>query len=87
MSEPQQLGIRAASVTYTTAHGNAGSLTHGARPGIEPATSWFLVGFVSTAPQWELPLSHYFKTHFCFSFKEFGVGGKLSAHGLSAVLL
>ena len=27
------------SATYTTAHGNAGSLTHGARPGIEPATS------------------------------------------------
>ena len=26
--EPQQHGIRAASVTYTTAHGNAGSLTH-----------------------------------------------------------
>ena len=39
------------SVTYTTAHGNAGSLTHWTRPGIEPATSWFLVGFVSTAPQ------------------------------------
>ena len=26
--EPQQRGIRAASATYTTAHGNAGSLTH-----------------------------------------------------------
>ena len=25
------------------------------RPGIEPATSWFLVAFVSTVPQWELP--------------------------------
>ena len=24
-----------------------------ARPGMEPATSWFLVGFISTAPQWE----------------------------------
>ena len=30
-----------------TAHGNAGSLTHWARPGIESATSWFLVGFVN----------------------------------------
>ena len=29
--------------TYTTAHGNNGSLTHWARPGIEPATSWILV--------------------------------------------
>ena len=26
--QPQQCGIRAASATYTTAHGNAGSLTH-----------------------------------------------------------
>ena len=26
--EPQQLGIRAESTIYTTAHGNAGSLTH-----------------------------------------------------------
>src|SRR5512137_2236721 len=45
--EPQQRGIRAASATYTTAHGNAGSLTHRARAGTEPATSWFLVGFVN----------------------------------------
>ena len=39
--------------TYTSAHGNVGS-THWARPGIEPATSWFLVRFVSTASRWEL---------------------------------
>ena len=48
MPEPQQqLGIQAVSTTYTTAHGNARSLTHWARPGIEPATTWFLVGFVN----------------------------------------
>ena len=47
MLEPQQLGIRAVSATYPTARGNAGSLTHWARPGIEPASSWFLVGFVN----------------------------------------
>ena len=35
-------------------HGNARSLTHWARPGFEPATSWFLVGFISAAPWWEL---------------------------------
>ena len=34
--------------------GNAGSLTHWARPGIEPATSWFLNRFVSAAPRQEL---------------------------------
>ena len=53
--QSQQRQIQATSVTYTTAHGNAGSLTHGARPGIEPATSWFLVGSVSTEPRRELP--------------------------------
>ena len=47
--------IWAASVTYTTAHNNAGSLTHWARPGIEPASSWILVGFFSAAPQQEFP--------------------------------
>ena len=41
------------SVTYTTAHSNTGSLTHWTRPGIEPATLWFLVGFISTAPHQE----------------------------------
>ena len=29
-------------------------LTHWARPGIEPVTSWFPVGFISTVPQQEL---------------------------------
>ena len=48
--QPQQLGIRAASVTYTTAHGNARSLTSWARPGIEPASLWELVRFVSAEP-------------------------------------
>ena len=37
-------------LAYTTAHGNAGSLTHRARPGIEPASLWMLVRFVSAEP-------------------------------------
>ena len=45
--QSQQHRIQAESATYTTAHGNAGSLTHWARPGIEPATSWFLVRFIN----------------------------------------
>ena len=53
LPEPQQCQIRAASETYTTAHGNTGSLTHCVRPGIEPATSWILVGFVSAEPRWD----------------------------------
>ena len=55
------IGATAASLHHT--HSNTRSshicdLNHssipGARPGIEPATSWFLVGFISAVPQWEL---------------------------------
>ena len=45
--EPQQRGIPDMSATYTIAYGNAGSITHWARSGIEPKTSWFLVRFVN----------------------------------------
>ena len=34
------------SVIYTRAHGKVGSLTHWARPGIEPASPQILVGFI-----------------------------------------
>ena len=54
MPEPQQCGIRATSATYTTAHINAESLTHWARPGMEPGPSWFLVGFVNHCTTREL---------------------------------
>ena len=30
-------------------------LHHWARPGIKPESSWILVGFVTTEPQWKLP--------------------------------
>ena len=65
--QPQQRQILAMSVTYTTAHSNARSLTHWARlgiepssswmlvrPGIKPSTPWFSVGFISATPQGEL---------------------------------
>ena len=42
-----QLELKPQATTYTTALGNAGSPTHWARSGIEPETSWFLVGFVN----------------------------------------
>ena len=45
----------AKSATYTTVDGNAGSLTHWVGPGIKPATSRFLVRFISAVPWWELP--------------------------------
>ena len=37
-----------------TAHGNARSLTHQARPGVKPASSWLQVRFISAEPRWEL---------------------------------
>ena len=43
--QPQQCEIQAETATYTTAHSNARSLTHSARPGIKPASSGILVGF------------------------------------------
>ena len=52
--KPQQCQIRATTLTYTTAHGNARSLTHWARPGIEPVSSWMLVRFSSPEPWWDL---------------------------------
>jgi len=54
-TQPQQRRILATSAIYTTAQGNAGSLPQWVRPEIKPTTSWLLVGFVSTVPQWELP--------------------------------
>ena len=49
------------------------------RPGIEPPTSWFLVGFISAAPQWELPRNLVLKTTVIvfpqvFPGQEFGKG-------------
>ena len=43
----------AASSTYTTAHSNARSITHWARLGIKPATSWTLVRFLTSKTQWK----------------------------------
>ena len=44
---------------YTTAYNNTRSLTHWVSPGIEPVSSWILVGFITTEPWQELP-------KFCF---------------------
>ena len=48
--------IQAASVTHITPHDNTGSLAQKARPGIEPASSWILVGLIIAEPQGELPV-------------------------------
>ena len=57
--QPQQHGIWATSATYTTAHGNMGFLTPGARPGIEPMSSWILIGFVNHWTTTGTPLSFF----------------------------
>ena len=54
-------GSRAASANYTAADGNARSLTHWARPGMEPASSWILVRFVTCWATRETPNSIIFK--------------------------
>ena len=54
---PQQCQIQAKSVTYTTAHGNARSLAPWVRAGIEPMSSWILVGF---ANHWAMTGTPYF---------------------------
>ena len=64
---PQQRGIRTVSVTYAAAHGHTGSFTHGARPRIEPASSWMLVRFMSAKPRGNL-------THFNRRTKRVRVG-------------
>ena len=59
---PQPHRSLTTSVTYTTAHSNARSLTHRARPMIKPTSSWILVVFISTVQHWELPIGNiYFK--------------------------
>lgn len=59
MPQPQQHGTWAASVTYTTTHGNAGSPTYWARPGIKPEFSWVLIGFVNDWATKGTPITHF----------------------------
>ena len=52
-----QLQIWAASVTYTAADGNARSLIHWARPGVEPPFSWILVRFLNCWATMGMPVN------------------------------
>ena len=56
------------SATYVTAHSNAKSLTYSARPGIKPATSLFLVRFVSAVPHPELQVRKKSYWNTCLSY-------------------
>ena len=65
LPQPQQCGIQTVSVTHTTAHGNARSLTHWARPGFKPTSSWILVGFVTC---WAARGTPHFNTIYTIQF-------------------
>ena len=60
-------------LAYATAHSNAGSLTHWVGPGIESMSSWILVEFITSEPQWELKDFVDFKERwshfFCYHIK------------------
>ena len=75
MPQPQQRQIRTVSAIYTTAHGNAKSLTYWVRPGVKPASSWMLARFICTEPQWELQLDFLEQERFCVKW---GPAPKLS---------
>ena len=66
--QPLQRQIRATSATYTTAHGNARSLIHRARPGIEPTSSVMLLRFVSAEPERNSLTLLFFFWSFCLLF-------------------
>ena len=68
MPQPQKRRIQATSATYTTALGNAGSLTYWEKPGIKPTTSWFLVRFINHCATMGTPCAIFWswQTQFCF---------------------
>ena len=51
MEVPRVGVIRAAASGLYHSQSNVGSLTHWVMPGIEPVSSWILVGFLTTEPQ------------------------------------
>ena len=76
--------IWAASANYTTAHSNVRSLTHWARPVIEPVPSRMLVRFISAEPEWEFLLFYLFlsfwgHTRTCGGSKARGINRAVSA--------
>ena len=52
--QPQQCGIWAMSQPTSWPKVMPDPLIYWARPGIEPTSSWILVGFATAEPQWEL---------------------------------
>ena len=55
--------IKAAATGLHCSHSNARSLTHWAKPGIEPTSSWILVEFVTAEPQEGLRQVWFFRSN------------------------
>ena len=77
--------IGAVAATYnTTAHGNAESLTHWARPGIKPQSSWILVRFFNCWATKGTPLfafsCHLLRKHFAWDLVSQRRGGASGSH-------
>ena len=53
--QPTQCRIWGMPLTHITVLGNARYLSRWLRPGIQPASPWILVRFLTAAPWWELP--------------------------------
>ena len=54
-SQARGWGIGTVATGLHQSHSNTGSLTHWARAGIAPKTSWFLVGFINYCAMTETP--------------------------------
>ena len=52
--QTEQCRIQTTSATYTTVHGTTRSLTQWARAGVEPASPWILVRFITAESRWTL---------------------------------
>ena len=81
MPQPHQCQIWTASAAYTTAAGNARSLTHWARPEIKPRSSGILVRFITAEPWWELPRYTISKEFWLLYIILFCLGCEFLAHG------
>ena len=72
-------GTQTMSANYTPAHGNMGFLTHWVRSGIEPASSWILVGLITHwatmgTPFFSLLLYYWFQQRICWKTNVIKVG-------------
>ena len=76
MEVPRLGRIIAAAAGLHHSLSKAGSLTHWEKSGIEPASSWILVRFITTKPWRELPPSFFFNGRTLSVWKFLGYGGQ-----------